>query len=59
MREHYKNLEAEKSYYQEKILEVKEEQQALMSNSEKLERFARENYLMRKPNEDVYVIIKE
>lgn len=59
MRSHYKELESEKEYYNEKIVEVKEEQQALLSNMDKLERFARENYLMRKPNEDVYVIVKE
>jgi cell division protein DivIC len=59
MRSKLKEMEAEKVYYIEKIEEVKEEQQALLSNVDKLERFARENYLMRKQNEDVYITVKE
>jgi cell division protein FtsB len=49
-------LEAEKEYYQERIVEVKQDREELMSNPELLEKFAREKYLMRKPTEDVYVI---
>lgn len=59
MRSKLKEMEAEKVYYIEKIEEVKDEQQALLSNVDKLERFARENYLMRKQNEDVYITVKE
>ena len=54
-----KNLEAEKTYYQEKISEVKAEREELLSNDELLERFAREKYLMKKESEDVYVIVEE
>ena len=50
------SLEAEKAYYQERIIEVKEEREGLTSNPDLLEKFARERYLMRKPTEDVYVI---
>jgi cell division protein FtsB len=54
-----KNLEAEKTYYEDKISEVKAEREELLSNDELLERFAREKYLMKKESEDVYVIVEE
>lgn len=52
-----KNLEHEKTYYHEKIREVKEDRKELFSSSELLEKFAREKYLMKKKDEDVYVIV--
>ena len=45
--------------YLEKIEEVKADREELMSNDELLEKFARENYLMKKPEEDVYVVVDE
>lgn len=50
-------LEDEKEFYQEKIEEVKADREELLSNDELLEKFARENYLMKKPEEDLYVIV--
>ena len=38
---------------------MKKDLNELTSNQEMLEKFAREKYLMKKDNEDVYVIIKE
>ncbi|MEL7005873.1 MAG: septum formation initiator family protein [Bacteroidota bacterium] len=52
-------LENEKAYYLEKIEEVKSEREALMSNDELIERFAREKYLMKKESEDLFVIVNE
>jgi len=52
-------LEKEKEFYQEKIKEVESEREELLSNDELLEKFAREKYLMKKPDEDVYVIVKQ
>lgn len=49
-------LEEEKSYYQQKTVEVQEEGEALFGNQRQLEKFARENYLMKKKTEDVYII---
>ncbi len=49
----------EKEYYQEKILEVNQDREELLSDEALLEKFAREKYLMRKPKEDVYVIVEE
>jgi cell division protein DivIC len=59
MKNKLKELEDEKLYYQEKIIEVEKEREALLNDRKKLEKFARENYLMRKPSEDVYVIVEK
>jgi cell division protein DivIC len=53
------DLESAKTYYTERIEDVKEDRHELKSNSELLERFARERYLMKKENEDLYVIVEE
>ena len=52
-------LEDEKAFYTEKIEEVKEDRAELLSDDELLEKFARENYLMKKPDEDVYVVVED
>ena len=51
-----RELESEKEYYLEKIEEVKKDQAELMGNSELLEKYAREKYLMKKESEDIFVI---
>lgn len=53
------DLENEVSYFESKISEVEEERAALLTNKEKLEKFAREEYLMKKPTEEVFVIEEE
>lgn len=52
-------LQDEKAYYQKKIKEVKKDRQELMSDNELLEKFARERYYMKKPTEDLYVIVEK
>ncbi len=52
-------LQQEKVYYQEKIVEVKDDREELLSDEALLEKFAREKYLMKKPAEDIYVIVEE
>ena len=52
-------LEEDKEYYIERIEEVKIEHDALLGDKQKLEKFARENYLMKKPSEDVYILVEE
>ena len=54
-----RGLENEKEYYLQKIEEVKNERQQLLTNEEMLEKFAREKYMMKKETEDLYVIIQE
>ncbi|MFD2246173.1 FtsB family cell division protein [Pontibacter ruber] len=51
------DLEEEKEYYLEKIAEVQKDRKELMSNTELLEKFAREKYLMKRPNEEVFIIV--
>ena len=53
------NLENERNYYIEKIDEVKADREELMSNERLLEKFAREKYLMKKPQEDLYIVVVE
>jgi cell division protein DivIC len=52
-------LEDEKEYYLEKIKEVEKDRTELMTNKGLLEKFAREKYLMKRENEDVFVIVEE
>ncbi len=53
------DLEDQKAYYEEKIVEVRETRDELLTDSEKLEKFAREKYLMKREEEDLYVIQTE
>ncbi|UII22998.1 FtsB family cell division protein [Fulvivirga ligni] len=53
------DLEDEKSYYLEKIEDVKKDRQELLSNDKLLEKFAREKYFMKKESEDLFVIVEE
>jgi cell division protein FtsB len=52
-------LEQDRYYYLEKIKQDTERLKELKSNSENLEKFAREQYLMKKPNEDIFIIEKD
>ena len=38
---------------------MKREKQELLTNKDSLEQFAREQYMMKKDNEDLYVIVEE
>lgn len=46
-------------YYQKEIERVKREQNELFGSTRNLEKFAREKYLMKADDEEVFVIIKE
>ena len=52
-------LKADKEYYAEKIAEVNEDREELLSNPDLLEKFAREKYLMKKKSEDLYVVVEK
>lgn len=54
-----RNMEEAKSFYEEKIIDVKADREALLNNDALLEKIAREKYFMKKPNEDVYVVVEE
>ncbi|RFS23873.1 septum formation initiator family protein [Chitinophaga silvatica] len=50
-------LEAQKAFFIKEIQQTKEEQQELLSSPEKQEKFAREKYLMKKDEEDLFIIV--
>lgn len=52
-------LKKEKNYYEEKIKEDTRKKQELLSNKDNLEKFAREQYLMKNKNEDIFVIVNK
>lgn len=52
-------LQEQKEYYIEKKVEVLKNKEELTTNQELLEKFAREKYLMKKPSEDLFVIVKD
>jgi cell division protein FtsB len=51
-------LKQERNFYKSETDKVSKDLEELTSNPEELEKFAREKYLMKKPNEDVFVIVK-
>jgi cell division protein FtsB len=54
-----RQLEKEKEYYLNKIKEDQQRIFELTSDSDDLEKFAREKYLMKKDNEDVFIVVQE
>jgi len=52
-------LKKETEYLKEKIETDKTQLHALKNDTSELEKFAREKYLLKKSNEDVYVIIEK
>lgn len=58
-RERLDKLKADKAYYEEEIAKTQKDMEELTSDPKKLEKFAREKYLMKRENEDVFVIVEE
>ena len=52
-------LESEKKFYLERIEEVSKDREELINNPHLIEKFARERYLMKKNEEDLYIIEEE
>jgi len=52
-------LEEEKEFYQEELKVIQEDLKELQSNPQTLEKFAREKYLMKKDDEELFVIVEE
>jgi cell division protein FtsB len=52
-------MEAQKIYYTEKIRHDSARLNELKTDAENLEKFAREQYFMKKDNEEVFVIVDE
>jgi len=56
LRSTVEKLQDEKAYYKEKI---KEEEQVRLELQRDREKIARERYFMKKPGEDVFIIVEE
>lgn len=51
-------LKGEKEFYLEKIKQDSTSLEELRTNPENLEKFARENFFMKKDNEEIFVIVE-
>lgn len=58
VRKQITELQADAKFYEEGIERLDFEREQMFTNREELERFARERYLMRKPGEDVFVVVE-
>ena len=54
-----KDLQKEQQYYQDEIGQMRKDMHELLGNPRNLEKYAREQYRMKKDNEDVFVMMKE
>lgn len=54
-----RELEQEKAYYKAEIKRVKLQTKQVLGTDQLREKYARERYLMKKPTEDVYVLVDE
>jgi cell division protein FtsB len=52
-------LEKERNYYLQEIIANNQAIDELHTNQKSLEKFARETYLMKRDNEDIFVIVKK
>jgi len=52
-------LEQHKAYFQEEIEKTDADLKELLSDNQKLEKFAREKYFMKQPNEEIFVIVSK
>lgn len=59
LRDDVKKLEEERNYYATEIKQITSDIKELNTNPKTLEKFAREKYLMKKDNEDIFVIVEE
>ena len=54
-----KQLQEDKEFYLKKIQEDKKKLEELRTNNKNLEKFAREQYFMKKANEDIFYIVED
>ena len=54
-----KKLEDDKAFFTTEVIELQKEEKRLKENEEELEKYARENFYMKKEGDDVFVIIEE
>jgi len=54
-----KDLEKQRTHYRAQIEDNVNRMKELEGSNENLEKFAREQYLMKKPNEELFIILEE
>ncbi|TAE29420.1 MAG: septum formation initiator family protein [Cytophagales bacterium] len=54
-----RSLEEDKAYYKAEIKRVENQTKQVLGTDQLREKYAREHYLMKKPSEDVYVLVDE
>lgn len=54
-----KDVKRQKEFYQEEIKNDKIAIEELLTDSSTLEKFAREKYLMKRDNEDIFLIVED
>jgi cell division protein FtsB len=59
LRQQVLKLEKERNYYLQEIIANNQAIDELHTNQKSLEKFARETYLMKRDNEDIFVIVKK
>ena len=59
LRQDVKQLEDERNYFAKEITEITSDIKELGTNPKTLEKFAREKYLMKRDNEDIFVIVED
>jgi len=59
LRKQYNKVKAEHKFYQKQIEDAKQQRDELFTSDKNLEKFAREKYLMKKDDEDVFVFVKK
>lgn len=57
LQKQYTKVKREHQYYEEQIMNARKQQEELFGSDKNLEKFAREKYLMKRDNEDVFVIV--
>lgn len=59
LRQQVKHLEKERNYFSQEISVITSDIKELTTNPHTLEKFAREKYLMKRNNEDIFVIVED
>jgi len=59
LRSELNDLRVSKEWYKEQIDVTRADLDELLTDEKKLEKFAREKYLMKKANEDIFVIVQK
>ena len=59
LRKEVKQLTEERNYFAKEIQGITSDINELYTNPKRLERFAREKYLMKRDNEDIFVLVEK